>query len=127
MNRSFRVIVNISWALFILAASTIGVGVNLPNTFEDLVAWDKLAHAAVYTIFGLLLYLFWRIFTGRQKAMIWSWSVAVSYGIAMEVVQYSFFPNRYFEIFDIFANIVGATISLLLIYFLTDKKSQSYG
>ena len=127
MNRSFRITVNVLWALFILAASTIGVGVNLPNTLSDLVAWDKIAHAMVYTIFGLLLYLFWKIFFNSRKAMLWSWLVAVFYGIAMEVVQYSFFPNRYFEIFDIFANIVGATISLLLIYFLTDKKSQSYG
>jgi VanZ family protein len=120
-------VVSVLWALFILAASTIGVGVNLPNTLSDVVAWDKVVHAGVYAIFGLLLYWVWKIVANRRKAIIWSWLVAVAYGILMEVVQYRFFPNRYFEIFDIFANIVGATISLLIIYFLTDKKSQSYG
>jgi len=33
----------------------------------------------------------------------------------MEVVQYAFFPDRYFEFWDIVANIIGALAALLLL------------
>lgn len=127
MNRISPLWVSLIWATFILILSTVGIGVNLPTTLSDIIAWDKLAHAFVYAVFSFFLYRTGLLYFSKKRALIYAWFIAVVYGITMEIVQYSFFPNRYFEIFDIFANIVGATINLLLIYFLTNKKSQSYG
>ena len=115
------------WAVFILVASTVGVGVSLPPDIFELLTWDKLAHAFVYFILCYLLYSSFSRKTNKRKAIIYAISISISYGILMEITQYSFFPNRYFEFFDIFANIVGSILNVVFIYFLTDKKSQSYG
>lgn len=127
MNRISPLLISLAWASFILILSTVGIGVNLPTTLSDVISWDKLVHAIVYAVLSFFLYKACRFYFSKRKAIIYAWLIAVSYGLLMEIVQYSFFPNRYFELFDIFANIVGATINSLLIYFLTNKKSQSYG
>ena len=40
--------------------------------------------------------------------------ISIIYGIGMEVVQYTFFPGRFFEIPDIIANIIGSILGLYL-------------
>lgn len=40
--------------------------------------------------------------------------ISTTYGIGMEVVQYTFFPGRYFEFWDIVANISGAFAGVIL-------------
>ncbi|MEM9885071.1 MAG: VanZ family protein [Bacteroidota bacterium] len=115
------------WASMILVLSTVGIGVNLPTTLSDIIAWDKLAHAFVYFILCYLLYQSFVKKRSQQRAILYALLLSIAYGILMEIIQYSFFPSRYFEFLDIFANIVGSILSIVLIYFLTDKKSQSYG
>ncbi len=106
----------VGWAIFIFILSTVGVGVNLPSTWSDIIAWDKLAHAIVYFVLT-----FWLIkgFQTRNipsgRAFLYGAIIASSYGILMEIVQKTFFPNRYFEVLDIIANIVGVIICVLWI------------
>ncbi len=103
----------ISWALFILFLSA-NPGINLPESFWDLLAIDKLAHAFVYGVLScLLLYSFFlNDQKNIQKMKMISIIISSIYGILMEIMQYLFFPNRYFEFLDILANIIGAIIGV---------------
>ncbi len=97
----------IFWGIFIVIVSTIG-GISLPPTLWDIIAFDKVAHFGVYAVFVFLLNWGYDLNRRYSKISIWSLSIAIFLGILMEIVQYSFFPNRYFEFADIIANIIGA-------------------
>jgi len=113
------------WTLFILGLS-IMPGVNLPETWSDLIALDKLAHFFVY---GVLTYLGLRAIkmTGKYTAMGIAIVILLSalYGISLEWVQYSFFPGRYFETLDIIANIIGSLIGACIFYYLQLRKPEA--
>ncbi|MEM1320203.1 MAG: VanZ family protein [Bacteroidota bacterium] len=99
-------------------------GVNLPEQFWDILSWDKLAHAVVYALqCGLILWGGHRnkaATTLDQRVVIAALLISIAYGILMEVIQYGFFPNRFFEVQDIIANIIGSFIGLYVYrrYFL---------
>ena len=111
------------WSLIILGLSTMP-GINLPETFWDILSWDKLAHAVVYALqCALILWGGHRAqaaATLNQPLAIIALLISGVYGILMEVIQYSFFPNRFFEVQDIIANIIGSFIGLYVYqrYFL---------
>lgn len=77
---------------------------------------DKWAHAAVY---ALLATGVWHSATGmmtsERNRYALAFGVAAGYGIGMEIIQYSFFPGRYFEVWDIVANIIGAFVALVVL------------
>ncbi len=102
----------IGWSVVILVLSTRAT-VNLPESWSDLFAPDKVGHAFVY---GVQTWLLLRAFRQKalEKAVFWALLISISYGILMEVIQYTFFPNRFFEVFDIIANISGSLIGLFL-------------
>ena len=103
------------WLLAITYLSTRG-NVQLPKF--DLLASDKLAHASAYCL------LAWLALSGlarvrRPLALPYAYCLgiflfAAGYGALMEVVQYTFFPNRFFEVDDMIANTVGAAIGWLV-------------
>lgn len=105
------------WAALIFTLST-GQAVTVPR-FSNLLEPDKFAHAAAYFVLaGSLLWGFYR--TVGLSPLVLAAAIMVSslYGISMEVVQYTFFPNRAFEVFDIIANIIGSILGVLGINFL---------
>ncbi len=105
----------IIWGAVILGLS-IGPGINLPDT--NLFEPDKLAHAIFY---GVFTYLLIRGFGNKTtKTLIISFLISSFYGFSLEIVQFEFFPYRYFEIFDIFANIIGSFVVML--FFILFKK-----
>ncbi len=100
----------IAWGILILVLSS-GPGIPLPSKWWDLFSPDKLGHAFVY---GVLVILTLRAFQNQGQ---WSsrilWGTVIGsavYGILMEVMQWAFFPGRYFEVLDIIANIIGAIV-----------------
>ena len=100
------------WAVFIFGLSAMP-NVNLPEEWFDLFSIDKLAHAFVYGVLTLLIirgYALGNKWT--QRSTVFAVIIASIFGISMEIMQYSFFPNRYFEFLDIIANICGAIGSL---------------
>ena len=106
----------ILWSLLILFLSTTG-GINLPSTWWDFISLDKVGHLVVYGLFSMLL--LWaftqnRKLTLEKKAVIIALGISIVYGIGMEVIQYTFFPGRFFEIPDIIANIIGSFLGLYL-------------
>ena len=137
----------ILWAALILFLSS-GAMPNMPKLWwEELISPDKLGHLVVYGILSLtLMYGFQKknattyelseetaildsIFIQNKNGviskvnMIWVLSISIIYGILMEIMQYCFFPNRYFEIFDIIANIIGSISAPCVFRKLIFKKS----
>ncbi|MFN7117725.1 MAG: VanZ family protein [Saprospiraceae bacterium] len=106
------------WGITILILSTVG-GVNPPNLVPDLLEPDKLGHAAAYAVLATLL-TWGFVRSGRSfwQAVLWSTLFGVVYGLTMELVQYVFFPNRYFEVWDMAANTAGCLMSILVSFFI---------
>ena len=102
-------------------------GVNFPQTFKDLFSFDKVAHAIAYGVQAGLL--FWAVYKSRGNLSAKSMfliSVGVAlYGISMEIIQYCFFPSRYFEELDILANIMGIVIVHMIFKQLLNKTTAA--
>ena len=105
------------WAALIFWLST-GEPVEVPR-FSSIIEPDKLEHAAAYLVLSaLLLWGFYRTSGASPVAMAIAMMASILYGISMEIVQYAFFPNRFFEVFDIIANIIGSILGVLGLNFL---------
>jgi len=108
----------ICWATLILGMS-IGPSIQLPET---VFSPDKVGHLVAY---GVLTWLvFWALKkNGKLSSSTANQTVlAVSiYGIALEFVQWAFFPNRYFEVWDMVANFSGAFLIYLAFTFYFTK------
>jgi VanZ family protein len=88
----------------------------LPESLKDLFSSDKLGHTIAYG--ALTLSYYWGFHKSKdsipQKWIAYIALGTAGYGILMEIVQYTFFPNRYFEVLDILANIMGIIISIVI-------------
>lgn len=86
---------------------------------------DKVVHVVVYAILGFLLSLaFFRQSgdaTKRLNSSLKALFIGALYGILIEVIQGNFIPDRYFDKFDILANIIGSLAGLLTGYFSTNR------
>ena len=110
------------WALIILVLSA-KAGINLPESIFDFIAMDKLGHFGIYGIFTAIV-LWGNHKTGRllnRNTGLTAILVSSLYGIVMELMQYYFFPGRYFEYLDIIANIIGAICGFALYKYLYIK------
>lgn len=103
----------IVWTLVIFGLS-IMPGVNLPESWADLLAWDKLAHCFVYGVQVYLL-LLGLLHAGRlnSSTTLGVFIFSVAFGALMELIQFAFFPGRYFELLDILANTIGSIFGWL--------------
>lgn len=104
------------WTLIIIHLST-GPGVQIPFTWENIIGIDKLGHLFFYLVHTILLYWAFEklgVFNSSQKRKWISFLLSAILGISLEVVQFSFYPNRYFEILDIIANIIGSYLGTRL-------------
>ena len=77
---------------------------------------DKLLHAFAYSVFLLTVgfgLIQSKLYT--LKRMLICSLLIIAYGTSLEWVQYTFFPDRYFEWQDALANTVGVVTGQLLI------------
>lgn len=110
VSRSLKTwIPSLFWAIALLVISTISAN-RLPKLDMALSA-DKIGHFIAYGIFAILLA---SALAARpvEKVGFTAFCIAGGYGLAMEIVQYAFFPGRYFEFWDIVANISGALAAI---------------
>ena len=115
----------LAWLVIITFLSTKG-GVPLPkfNLFQA----DKLAHAAAYALLAALL--LWGLSQGQGLRRIHgagTFVFASAYGMLMELVQYRYFPGRFFEYDDMLANTIGALAGwALFAIFIHRGKSRQH-
>lgn len=111
----------IVWAAVIFYLS-IDAGIQMP---ASIVSGDKLGHLLAY---GLLNWLVLRALVIKKRfsrrAAFAAILFVTAYGIALEFVQLVFYPNRYFEYWDMVANFTGALLSYLAFIFISFKHNQ---
>jgi VanZ family protein len=107
----------ISGAILIFLLSTlIGAKVPLPDSMP--IAPDKLGHLLAYLV--LTLALGWGLFKNKRLTTRNTWLMLLgitTYGMALESIQFIFFPDRYFEWWDMLANLVGVLLAVVIIFF----------
>jgi VanZ family protein len=102
-------------------------GIQMPDVGLSL---DKLGHFSAY---GLLSWLVLKALyqTGRWscRLVLSAIGLVVIYGIALEFVQWGFFPYRFFEVWDMIANIIGTicTISSYFAFKIIITKTKRHG
>ncbi len=115
----------IFWAFVILVLSA-SAKVNVPENWSDIVGIDKAGHFAIYAVLSVLMsHGFFK--THKQKPGLNTSLLIVLvcsfYGVLMELLQFTFFTGRYFEVLDIIANIIGCFAGLLIFKLFIIKKS----
>jgi VanZ family protein len=104
-------ILAILWTGIILYLSLISAQEAKKFNVWDIVGVDKLGHLIFYAVMTLL----WSMALARKnpgKKIILFFSI--SFGVLMEICQLYLFNGRSFEIYDVFANIIGSIIGLIL-------------
>ena len=109
-------------ATLIFYLSTMGK-INVPERLMDFFSMDKLGHFIAYGVFTISLLYGWNAAESksRKKGVRMALIISILYGISIEVIQFTFFPGRYFENLDILANIIGSFTGLFLFNFFNKK------
>lgn len=115
MHKSFYYLPAIICTIAIFILST-NVSVQLPSVQFN----DKIGHLIAYAV--LVLLWGWGIYKAKSQRLTNNLILSILlgglvYGIFLEIVQYSFFPNRYFEYGDILADFLGCVIGSIGIRF----------
>jgi VanZ family protein len=101
------------WAIIILYLSA----KTLPQLNLDFKLSDKVNHFAAYGLLSVLMG--WGIWKTEKvlklKVLLIILIISSTYGVLMEIMQYLFFPNRYFDYGDMIANILGSIIGIFII------------
>lgn len=106
------------WSLLILVLS-LTPGRSIPKVgWKIFIQWDKLAHFTLYGILAVLLA--WKLADDHNgvkvKDLIVVCLICSVYGVIMEAMQYYFLSDRFFEIPDIIANIIGSIAGSVFVY-----------
>lgn len=119
-EKSFR-IAAILWFLGILILS-LGSPPSLPK--NEWIGVDKIAHFGAYGLLTWLILGGWQSnFFSKNKKYFFVIAFVSVYGLGIELIQ-GFLPDRYFEVPDIIANIMGAFVGAItypLIFFVVKK------
>ena len=108
MQNRYRLFLGL-WCLIILYLSW-NPGIQIPKGFLEELPIDKIGHFGMYAIMSIISF---KAFVNWANAKIFLF--CFTFGILMEILQYAFFPGRYFEWSDIMANALGALVGITLI------------
>ena len=95
-----------------VVALSLGNAPQLPGGLFDFEGADKLKHCLAYGTLGVL----WAGWLSPKRAAQAGLLLAALFalGALLEVLQWAFYPDRYFEFADMLANGVGAVLGILL-------------
>jgi VanZ family protein len=103
-------------ALWLAIVTALSVSPGVPMPRFNLLSADKVGHAVAYAMLAWLLFQGFKAANRRlpnTKESLIIFSLATGYGILMEFVQGTFFPNRFFEVDDMLANAFGALLATI--------------
>ncbi len=111
------------WILMITILSLIPTN-SLKKFSVDIISFDKLAHIFIYSVLSFLIAWGLQKTIKRKnltlKTLGFIFVISIFYGIGMEIGQKLLSTGRYFEYYDIIANIIGSFIGLL--FFIRKKQ-----
>lgn len=114
------------WTGTIFILSTRGkVSMSLPF---DFVGPDKIAHLGSYALLCWLILWAIRIQQRLAPPYPYSWVImgCILYGLGLEVVQKTWFPDRYFEWGDFLANSIGVFAGWLFFHYFYPKAKTDF-
>jgi VanZ family protein len=76
---------------------------------------DKLVHLSLYAIMFILIY------NWKPREILGNLIFCGLYGFGMELAQHYFIPGRYFEFWDLIANISGSLIGFVISILIITK------
>jgi VanZ family protein len=94
---------------------------DIPKVTISIENLDKLVHIFFHFVFTSLLYLFLKnVFnnTNKIKPVVVSIVISFFFGIIIEILQEAFTATRHADLFDVLANLFGATLSVVTIIVL---------
>ena len=107
------------WALIPAAVTTaIVISLSLGNALQIETSWldvpwiDKVQHFLAYACLGVLWSFAFR--QNRWSAGLRLWGMLFTLGVSLEIMQWAFYPNRFFEFGDMLANGAGAFAGVYL-------------
>lgn len=80
---------------------------------------DKIVHTFFHFVLTLLCFLYlksWAKTVNNIKPIVVSFLFSVIFGIGIEIAQELLTSSRHAEVFDILANVSGATLAVTLIF-----------
>lgn len=115
------------WALIIMILCGAPSSSFPTVRFFNIPHFDKVVHFGLYVVFTLLILSetnTQRMFGGLdRKAIIVSLSIAIAYGLLIEIMQLLVFESRGAEFWDFVANTIGAIVAVLT-YKLVNRLSK---
>lgn len=111
MHKRFALVLAISYTIFLTILSLISLKEipKLGSTFDD-----KIYHFGAYIVFTLVWYNFFRNTSSKFK-ILFSASIALTYGIIVEVLQGAFTTYRTEDAADVLANGIGVLFAIVFI------------
>lgn len=108
--------------IWFVPAFLVAIGIFLLSTFlsfpmqvEGVDFIDKWQHCfAYFFLIASFMYAFKKVNILSSRTSIYLLIGGSLYGLLLELAQYSFFPNRYFEWIDALANVLGVILGFLV-------------
>lgn len=122
LNKNTYFIFAILWTLIVTVlslitiSSDVGSSINVENK-------DKYVHFTFYFVFVVLWFLYAKSKNISQRTKLLVLFSAIGYGALMEICQGIFTTTRTPDILDVLANSAGATVAILIITVIKNKKT----
>ena len=118
----------IVWSLLILMVCLMP-GDNLPNSsFLSFKGADKLIHATLYLVLMILvgkgLVTYFSSSYSRNRVFVISFLYCLFIGVVIEFIQSVFVVGRLGDIFDVLANVIGASIGVVVLIATLKRKTE---
>jgi len=110
------------WSLFILFVCLLP-GNNLPeSSFLADIYFDKLIHGFLYCVLFILVLI--GIKGLLKSPFLISFIYCTLYGVLIEVIQHFLIKDRMGEVYDIYANLVGIFIGIIIATFKKNNETN---
>jgi VanZ family protein len=99
--------------------------------FKSVSNLDKLVHAFFHFVFTLLWFLFFNLHLSKTKSakpLLISLLLSFVFGISIEILQEGITATRHADVFDVLANLFGATSAMawIVLWNRFTKRRSSY-
>ena len=116
MHKKVRLLAALGYSIALGTVSLITLK-DLPNVGFSFA--DKIFHFLAYSLFTVLWYLaFSDTFSLKKtKSIIYAVVLAILFGTVIEVLQDTMTVSRALDVYDVFANALGAIVAAIIIWF----------
>ena len=112
-----------AWAIFVAYACLSSADTIPKASWFNIPNKDKIVHFIFYFVLTLLLIAVYKTKTlSIQKAWLYAFLTAVSYGVIIEMCQGLFTVNRSADVMDALANASGSATAIFAVWFLQLKR-----